>query len=311
MPGKRRVVSRCKKGVLGYITHLSGSVINTLANRLKEGGEFTWSVVHGYIHHSEESTKAGAWGNFFHHIYNQETEKDELCSSVRFLLFTLSRTPAYTMGPPTVKVDLSTQPDLGKFSQACQPCLLGNPYNLSRWKSVLTITRTNMKQPCLCVKKPLFSKLIKEIIWWKSSNRPKRNSESGPLESVGMEVRRHACLPCCLLLTRVSGNTCLLVTLKLYRGRDQRPHHLSISPGYVLHTLPEQVTCLHSLLRGHLTYLCPPPHLSKLRSPLVTLLSKLPVPYPLKLGVEIQSISNLLSSHLKINNSTYHVPGSG
>lgn len=92
------------------------------------------------------------------------------------------------------------------------------------------------------------------------------------------------------------------------RPETSSPHHLI--PGYVLHALPEQVSCLHSLLRGHLTRLCLP-HLSKLRSPLVTLLSKSSVPYPLKLGVAIESIRNLLSSHLKINSSTYHVPGSG
>lgn len=59
MPGKRRVVSKCKKGVLGYITHLPGPVINTLANQLRGEG-FTWPVDHGYIHHSGEGTKAGA-----------------------------------------------------------------------------------------------------------------------------------------------------------------------------------------------------------------------------------------------------------
>lgn len=35
MPGKRRVVSRCKKGVLGFITHLPGPVINTLVEARK------------------------------------------------------------------------------------------------------------------------------------------------------------------------------------------------------------------------------------------------------------------------------------
>lgn len=214
------------------------------------------------------------------------------------------------MGPPAVKVDLSIQPDLGKFSQARQPCLLGNPYNLSRWKSVLTITRTNMKQPCLCVKKPLFSKLKKEIIWWKSTDlRGTQSLDHWVLcGNGGSETRMPTLLSTAHTCFRKHVSSCHTKALQGQRPETSSPQHLI--PGYVLHALPEQVSCLHSPLRGPLTCLCPP-HLSKLRSPLVTFLSKLPVPYPLKLGVEIQSISNLLSSHLKINTSTYHVPGSG